>query len=327
VTLLLTRGDVRALLSLDECIEAVEAAFRLHGEERIPHPGVLGMHVADGGFHIKAALLPRSRSYFAAKVNGNFPGNPQRFALPAIQGILVLADADNGEPLAVMDSMEITLLRTGAATAVAAKYLARPESTVAAVCGCGNQGRIQLRALSRVLGLTRAFAWDVDPVRARACANELSGELGIEVIATADLAAAVSASDVCVTCTPSRVPFLRSEFLRPGTFVAAVGADSPEKQELDGSVLATSKVVVDVLAHCESIGELRHAIGAALMTRDSVHAELGQVVAGRRSGRASAAEIIVFDSTGTALQDVAAAAVAYEKAIRIRVGSSIALGA
>ena len=326
MTIVLSRSEVANLLTLDECLTAVEAAFRLHGEGRIAPPGVLGMPSKGGGFHLKAAFLPLARNYFAAKVNGNFSRNAERFGMPAIQGIVFLADAENGEPLALMDSIEITILRTGAATAVAAKHLARADSKTAVICGCGNQGRVQLRALSRVLALERVFAWDLDPARARACAKEWSGELGIEVSAAPDLAAAVSASDVCVTCTPARAPFLRREDLRPGTFVAAVGADSPEKQELHAGVLASSKVVVDVLEQCAVIGELHHAIEDGLMTRDGVHAELGQIVAGKRPGRESEEEVIVFDSTGTALQDAAAAAVVYEKAIRSGRGTALALG-
>lgn len=321
MALLLTRDQVARLLSLDECIVAVEHAFRLHGEGRVPAPGVLGMQMGAGGFHVKAAVLPLSRAWFAAKVNGNFPGNPDRFGLPAIQGTLVLADASNGEPLAVMDSIGITTLRTGAATAVAARRLARPDSRVATICGCGTQGRVQLQALSRALPLAKAFAWDVDASRSRLLATELSTQLGIAVEATADLAFALAQSDACVTCTPSRAPFLRREFLRPGTFVAAVGADSPEKQELDPAILAAATVVVDVLEQCAAIGELHHALEAGLMGRDGVHAQLGEVVAGVKPGRRSDAEIVVFDSTGTALQDVAAAALVYEKAVREGVGT------
>ena len=150
MTLILSRSEVASLLSLDDCIAAVEAAFRLHGEGRIPPPGILGMPAAGGGFHIKAALLPLARRYFAAKVNGNFSANAQRFGMPTIQGIVFLADAGNGEPLAVMDSIEITILRTGAATAVAAKHLAREGSQVATICGCGNQSEA-----ARRLGLNR----------------------------------------------------------------------------------------------------------------------------------------------------------------------------
>jgi len=133
-TLLLTRKDVSELLTLNDCVLAVEQAFRLHGEGRAPAPGVLGVHAQGGGFHIKAGTLLLGRNYFAAKTNANFPGNPAR-GLPTIQGVILLFDADNGQVLAVMDSMEITTLRTGAATAVAAKYLARKDARVIFLAG------------------------------------------------------------------------------------------------------------------------------------------------------------------------------------------------
>jgi alanine dehydrogenase len=137
VTLSLSRSEVARLLSLDECIAAVEEAFRLQGEGRLQTPGILAMPSTGGGFHVKAAVMGR---WFAAKINGNFSGNPARFGLPAIQGMIYLADAVNGAPLAVMDSVEITILRTGAATAIAAKHLARGDSRVVTICGCGHQG-------------------------------------------------------------------------------------------------------------------------------------------------------------------------------------------
>jgi alanine dehydrogenase len=312
MTLLLTRRDVAALLTLDECIAAVEKAFRLRGEGSLQPAGMLGVKAPGGGFHIKAALMGLR---FAAKVNGNFSGNPQQFGLPAIQGLIVLGDAENGRPLAVLDSIEITLQRTAAATAVAARHLARRGARTVTICGCGNQGFVQLRALARVLPLARAYAYDIDGERSRALAVALSSELGFEVSSTADLPAALAQSDVCVTCTPARKPFVRREWIRPGTFIAAVGADSPDKQELEPSLLAASKIVVDAIDQCAEIGELHHALAAGLVERSAVHAELGAIVAGRAPGRASEEEVIVFDSTGTALQDVAAAAVVYEKAI------------
>jgi alanine dehydrogenase len=314
-TLLLNRTDVAALLTLDECIAAVEEAFRLHAEGKSLPPGVLGVHARDGGFHIKAAGLELSRPYFAAKVNANFFRNAERHALPTIQGVVVLYDGENGRPLAVMDSMEVTTLRTGAATAVAAKYLARADSKTATVCGCGNQGRVQLRSLARVLPLERAYAYDRNEGRARDFADELSDELGIEVTAANDLTDAVRRSDVCVTCTPSKKYFLNREDVAAGTFVAAVGADNEDKQELDPRLFVSNKIVADILDQCASIGDLHHAVEAGVVTRADAHAELGEVIAGRKTGRTSDEEITIFDSTGTALQDVAAAAIVYEKAL------------
>jgi alanine dehydrogenase len=325
VTLVLTRRDVQSLLGDDECIAAVEAAFRLHAEGRSLAPGVLGVPSRGGGFHIKAAGLERGRLYFAAKTNANFSGNPRRNGLPAIQGVIVLCDGDDGRPLAVMDSIEVTIRRTAAATAVAARRLARRDARVVTICGCGRQGRAQLRALARVLPLERAYAFDADEVIARAYARELSGELDLDVRAVTDHGDAVRTSDVCVTCTPSRQPFLFREHVRPGTFVAAVGADSADKQELDPELLAGAIVVVDVLDQCASIGELHHALDAGVLTREGVHAELADLITGRRPGRRSEDEITIFDSTGTALEDVAAAALVYEKAAETGVGMTVAL--
>jgi alanine dehydrogenase len=323
-TLVLTRAQVEGLLGFDECIAAVEAAFRLHAEGKSLAPGVLGVRSREGGFHLKAAGLERGRLYFAAKTNANFPDNPRRHGWPAIQGVVVLCDGDDGRLLAVMDSIELTVRRTAAAAAVAARWLARPDAAVVTVCGCGNQGRAHLRALARVLPLRRAYAFDRDAAAARACAEQLSAELRIEITPVADHAEAVRDSDVCVTCTPSRRPFLRKDQVRPGTFIAAVGADSPDKQELEPALLAAGVVVADVLEQCASMGELHHALEAGAITRADVHAELAEVVTGGKPGRRSRDEITIFDSTGTALEDVAAAAVVYEKAVAAGIGLSVA---
>jgi len=315
-TLLLTRSDVVDLLDLDMCISAVEAAFRLHGEGRA-QTGVLGIHVPGGGFHIKAGTLHLSRPYFAAKTNANFPANPAR-GLPTIQGVIVLADAELGTPLAILDSMEITTLRTGAATAVAAKYLAREDARTVGLIGCGNQGWVQLRAVRRVRPLTAACVYDRDRRRAEDLARVLGPELGMTIDVATGPAAAARAADIVVTCTSAQHPILDVGDIAPGTFVAAIGADNPEKQEIAPALLAASRVVVDVLDQAATMGDLHHAIAAGVMTRGDVAAELGQIVAGRAAaswgGRQSRDDVIVFDSTGMALQDVAAAAAVYERA-------------
>jgi len=313
--LLLTRSDVASLLTLDDCIGGVEAAFRLHAEGRTLPPAVLGVPSGDGGFHIKTAGLTMERTWFAMKCNANFPGNPARLGMPAIQGVIVLCDGDNGAPLAVLDSAEITILRTGAATAVAAKHLAREDARVATICGCGNQGRVQLRALTRVRALDRVFAFDADAAAAAAFAAEMALACGIAVEAVADLATAVRASDICVTCTPSRRYILHAEDVRPGTFVAGVGADSETKWEIDPRLFARARVVVDSLDQCAVIGDLHHALEAGAITRDAVHAELVDLIAGRVAGRATPEEITLFDSTGVALEDVGAALVVYQRAL------------
>src|SRR5260221_7413379 len=172
-TLIFSRSDVERLLTLDECIAAVEDVFAQHAQGKTAPPGVLGMHAQDGGSHIKAALLTLARSYFAAKTNSNFAQNGARHGLPTIQGVVVLCDATNGFPLAVMDSISITALRTAAATAVAAKYLARKDSAIALVCCCGTQGAMQARALCRVRKPRRIEAYDQDAKKTAAFARDL----------------------------------------------------------------------------------------------------------------------------------------------------------
>ena len=322
---ILSRRQVLELLSLRDCIAAVENAFRLHADGGTLGPGVLAVPAGRGGFHIKAAGLLGPRSYFAAKTNANFPDNPERFGLPTIRGTVVLADAETGEPLAMMDSASVTALRTGAATAVAAKYLARSDSRAATVVGCGAQGAIQLAAIAAVLPLERVWVLDADPVRAQGLAAQTQADLGIRVSVATDLHAALRESDVCVTCTPSRRPFVFCDDVPPGVFIAAVGADNRGKQELEPALVASSTLVVDVLEQCAESGELQHALAAGLMTRGDVHAEMSDVIAGRRPGRTRDDEITVFDSTGTALQDVAAAIVVYDKALARGCGTEVSL--
>ena len=322
-TLILTRRDVAALLSIEECTKAVEHVFRLYGEGKTQTPGVLGVPASDGGFHIKAGVLQLNHPYFAAKINANFPQNPKRLGLPTIQGVIVLSDSANGYPLAVMDSTEITGQRTAAATAVAAKYLARPESKTLTICGCGIQGRASLHALVGLFPLEQIFAYDIDSTRSAKFANDLSAELTIAIKAVDQLKVAALQSDICITCTPSRQFYLRREDIAPGTFVAAVGADNEDKQELDPGLLAESKVVADLVEQCATIGELHHALEQKLMTKDQVHAELGDVIAATKPGRTSSDEVIVFDSTGMALQDVITSALVYEKATQQGAGTTI----
>jgi ornithine cyclodeaminase/alanine dehydrogenase-like protein (mu-crystallin family) len=184
---------------------------------------------------------------------------------------------------------------------------------------------MQLAAIAAVLPLQRAWVLDVEHTRAESMAARARASLGLEVRAAKDLREALRGSDVCVTCTPARRAFVGAADVAPGTFIAAVGADAHGKQELEPALVASSTVVVDVLAQCAEIGELQHVLAAGLMAREQVHAELGEVVVGRRPGRTRSDEITIFDSSGTALQDVAAAVAVYERARAGRQGTEVSL--
>ena len=289
MTLFLNRDEIVKLLTIDDCIDAVERVFRDGGE---------ATSIGLGHFHVKAAIVGNR---CAVKVNGNFPGNPERYGLPTIQGLIMLADSERGTPLAVLDSISITALRTAAASAVAAKYLAKRDAKTITIVGCGTQAHAQLDAIKRVRPIERVFAVDVDRAKAEAIGDVRS------------LDDAVRESDIIVTCTTSTTPFLGKQHLHPGLFIAAVGADNPRKSELTPELMASAKIVADVLEQAATMGDLHHALDAGAMSRADVFGELADVIRGK--GRTSDDEIFVFDSTGTALQDVAVASIAYERAV------------
>jgi ornithine cyclodeaminase/alanine dehydrogenase-like protein (mu-crystallin family) len=321
VTLLLAKHDVERLLTPPACMEAVEEAFRRLAHGEVPPPAILGMHGGDGSFHVKAGFLTLDRPYFAAKLNANFPQNGAKHGLPTIQGAVLLLDASNGAPLAIMDSISITALRTAAATAVAAKYLAPKECDTLLLCGCGGQAGAQLAAVLSIRKPRRIEVYDVDAAKAKA----LAGRIGAD--STADLRGAVAKSDIVITCTTAKRFFVTRDMVKPGTFIAAVGADHEEKSEIEPALLAAAKVVTDLTEQAARIGDLHHAIEAGALSAADVYAELAEVVAGLKPGRESADEIVVFDSTGTGLQDVAAAIAAYRRALDAGAGQLFELAA
>ena len=304
--LLLGRRDIAGLIGPADWVAAVETGFRAAAEGRAAAPLPMEIGGSGGAFHAKGAALQLDRHYVALKLNGNFPGNADR-GLPTIQGAILLCDGESGALLAIMDSIEVTLRRTAAATALAARHLARPDSRTLLVCGCGAQGRAQLRALREVLPLAQCLAWDRDFGRAQQYGREEGAE------AVADLPKG-DAADVVVTCTTATEPFLGPDQVGPGTFVAAVGADSSAKNEVKPALFEAALVVADVRAQCAAMGDLRHALAAGV-DPGCVHAELAELVSGAKPGRTSPEQITLLDSTGTALQDVASAAMIYERAL------------
>jgi ornithine cyclodeaminase/alanine dehydrogenase-like protein (mu-crystallin family) len=323
--LLLSRADVARLMDFPAYVEAVEAGFRAAESKKALAPPAAAFHVPGGSYHAKAAaLLAGDPPVMAIKLNGNYPGNPAANGLPTVQGVIYLADATNGRPLALMDSIEVTINRTGAATTLAARHLARRGSRVATICGAGVQGRIQARAITAAARLDTIHVWDIRPEAAQKLARELAQDLKADIRPSADLAV-TRESDIIVTATSSKAAFLTPELVRPGTFIAAVGADNDDKSEIAPALYATSLAVVDSRAQAAEIGDLHHALAARAVTPDHVHAALGEVIAGARPGRTDDSSITLFDSTGMGLQDVAAAAAVYRRALERGAGQRLPL--
>ena len=320
MTRLLSKDDVAEVLSLEDCVTAVERAFDDYASGRLPKSESLGVVADQGTFHVKAARA----DVFAAKINANFPANPTTHGLPTIQGVIVVMDLARGSLRGVLDSTLITTLRTAAATAVAAKYLARESASVAAVIGCGALGRATAEALRVVRPLTQVRLWDASEAARDRCARELAATTDVEVVPARSLEASLADADIVVTCTPAKTPFLEAHHARPGLFIAAVGADNPQKCEISPHLMARTLIVPDLTDQAATMGDLHHAIAAGLVTKTDVHGELGDVISGRVPARTSDDQIFLFDSTGTALQDVVVASLALDRAARRGLGMETA---
>ncbi len=300
--------QLRALVREDHALEAVTAAFKALSRGRVVQPPPLGMDLEEvrGEVHVKGAYL-QGEEVFAMKVASGFYRNRER-GLPTGSGLVLVFDAATGFPKALLqDNGYLTELRTGAAGALAARFLTRDTPLRVGVIGAGAQARYQMRALARVRSLDAVRVWSPVPQEVEAYREEMEPELGAMVEAGATAEEAVRGAELVVTVTPSRDPILRYDWLAPGATVVAVGSDGPEKQELAGEILGRAdKVVVDSREQCMGLGETHHAVKDGHLDPGAIYAELGEVVLGTRPGR-EADELIVCDLTGVGAQDAAMA--------------------
>ena len=318
--LVLREKEIRRLLDMASCLEAVEQAFTAYATGGAELPAVINLEVPEhrGEIHVKAGHL-RGGSHYAVKIASGFYDNPSR-GLPQNDGMVLVFDAATGAPAALLfDNGFITDLRTGAAGGVAAKHLARRDAGVVGLIGCGTQARYQLEALALVRPFREARIFGRRPERARACAEELARHPGMppgsRFTAVGSVREAVEGADIVISITASRTPLIRADWLAPGMHLTAVGSDGPDKQELEPEVLARAdRVVADSLPQCLRLGEIHHAVAAGLLTPDRVAAELGAITAGLKPGRGDDREITVCDLTGLGVQDVASAALLLRRA-------------
>ncbi len=315
---------IQGLVGLGEAIPAVEAAFRslALGEATLPEVINVELPEVEGEFHVKGAYL-RGHRYFAVKTASGFYRNPTK-GLPVGSGMIVAFDATTGSPaFLLLDNGYLTELRTAAAGAVAAKYLAPRQVETVGVVGSGVQARYQVRALVHVRSPHRLVAYGRDKGRLRAYLAEMGKELGLDV-EMAPGVREVAVADVVITATNARSPLVMAPMIHPRLHITAMGADSPGKQELDPLVMARAdKVVVDSLGQCLRYGELHHAVEAGVMAASRVHGELGDVVAGKRAGRQAEDEVTVADLTGVGVQDAAMAELSCRLAEEKGVGNDL----
>ena len=313
--LILSQDEVQSCLPMGKTIQAVRDAYVAFAKGRVQLPPVVHLDVKqyNGEVDIKSGFV-EDFGIIGTKIASGYYDN-HKLGLPPGIAVIVLMDLKTSMPIAVMDGTHITAYRTGAAGAVAADVLARKNSRTVGIVGTGTQGRMQVLALKEIFKIDEVRAWDILEDSAERYAKEMSERIGIEVNAFAEIEDVVRGADVIVTVTPSRQALVKKDWISEGVHINAIGADGPGKQELDPHIVAMAdKIVVDSLAQCRKIGEIQHALGQNLITENDVHAEIGQILIGEKPGREADKEITLFDSTGLAAQDIAAAHVVYKQA-------------
>lgn len=311
-TLIITQQEIEQALTLNDYISIIEEVHARHARHEVFDPDLLHADVQKGEFHIKTGgLIYPEHQYYGVKLNGGFPENRQLYHLPNILGIIYICDARNGYPLAIMDSVTISRFRTGAATAVAAKYLAPAGKIRLGITGYGAQAEVQLQALLNVCDIQEIRVSGRNPEKARTFAENWQDKLPCPIFQDS-IENTVRQSNILVTTTPSRHYYIKKEWVTPGTFIAAIGADSPGKQELEPELVASAIVVADIKKQVCRVGESQHAIRQHLMDDKDIYAELGEIITAQKDKPASN-RTVIYDSTGTALQDIGVGIEIYKK--------------
>jgi ornithine cyclodeaminase/alanine dehydrogenase-like protein (mu-crystallin family) len=322
--LYLSRADVRRALPMPAAIAAMKEALIDLGAGGVTMPPRTKMSLPGGAGAV--LLMPSSSALekkMAVKFLTQFPGN-RSVGLPLIQALVILADAADGRPLAILDGRALTSLRTGAIAGLATAALARAESSVAAVFGAGTQARALLEAVASVREIHDARIFDTVPGAAAEMASEMGASLGLALTAAVDPAAALRGADIVCTATTAKAPVFEDRDLEPGSHINAVGVFQPEFAEIPPETVQRARVVVDQReAAFEEAGDLLRPFAAGLIGRGHFSTELGEILAGKAPGRRGPLEITLFKSVGLAVQDLYAASRAYASALRLGIGTEL----
>ena len=326
--LLLSRRDVETVLTMEDCLAAVEAAFAelAHGRAVMPQRAAIRVEEHGGLFLGMPAHIGGETNALGVKAVTVYPDNPSRHDLPTTLGTLLLCDPATGKAIAVMDAGYLTAVRTGAASGVATRLLAREDASTCVVFGAGVQARKQLEAVHLVRRLRRVEVLDIDPAARQRFVEEMGSGLGVEIRGTEDAERAVGNADLVITASSSHEPLFDGDWLRPGAHVNNIGSHSPGARELDTKTILRSKLVADLREAClAEAGDLLIPIREGAVTEDKIHASLGEIVIGEKPGRTDPEEITVFKSCGLAIQDLSTARAVYDAARERGVGTEVEL--
>jgi len=320
--IVLSETDARSLVSIEDAIEAVESCFVSMARGTAQNFPVVreAQAVADAVFGVKSGA-DFAGGVLGLKAGGYWPHNLARGETNH-QSSTLLFSPETGRASALVSANYLTGVRTGASSAIATKYLSRPDAKALTLIGTGGQSAWQLRATAAVRDLTEVHAWDMSEANLAAFGKVVE-ELGLAFHAHSDRAEAVAAADIIVTVTPSQAALVEKAWVRPGTHISAMGADTKGKQELDPALVASAALYYDELEQVKTIGDFQHAFGQGLITEASLRGSIGQVIAGLAPGRQSEDEITIFDGTGVALQDLVVAEIAVREARARGLGAEV----
>ncbi|MFB3764717.1 MAG: alanine dehydrogenase [Methanotrichaceae archaeon] len=315
----LSEEDVKSVLNMDEAIAAVESAFKDHGlgKTQMPPKSYLYFTKYNGDLRTMPACL-ESLGAAGVKIVNVHPKNPG-IGLPTVMALVVLNSTETGAPIAVMGATYLTNMRTGAAGAIAAKYLARPRSKIVGMIGAGVQARTQLLGLSRVLKIERVIVTDHHMESAKAFERDARRFLDCDYRLMTDPKDACDC-DILITTTPARAPVVKSEWVKAGTHINAIGADARGKQELESAITKRAKVIVDDMAQAVHSGEVNVPISEGVLKPEEIYAQIGEILTGAKPGRTSDDEITIFDSTGLAIQDISTGTIVYKRSLEFGKG-------
>lgn len=324
---LVDQDSIRQMMQIGEVIEAVEKAFtRLDaGQVNLPPVMSLDMPEIKGEVHVKGAHITGDTN-LTIKIATGFYNNPL-LGLPSGAGLMLVFSAQTGFPQAILlDNGYLTNLRTAAAGAIAAKYLARENLKTVGVVGAGEQGRLQVIALANVRKFNQVLIYDQNHDILEPYAEYIKQTLGVDCRPVNSVDQVVTGSDMVVTATPSTKPFIQADWIRPGLHITAVGADAPYKQELHSQVLSRADLLVcDLKTQCFERGELHHGLVDGTIGVGHPIVELGQLTSGKHPGRTGGSQVTICDLTGVGVQDAAIGSLCYQRTQEMKIGSRLAL--
>ena len=323
-TLLLTKKDIKKCLDMSKCLDIVEQVFKAHGEGKVVMPAKLGLDLGEtSGWPSYDAFMNAMPAYLGPndaaglKWAGGWKQNPRK-GLPYVMATVLLIDCQTGSLLSVMEGSYITNIRTGAATGVAAKYLAKKDSKIVAIIGAGLQGRMQIRALSSLFSLEDIRVMDTNPEVKERFVVEMGEELGLSIRKVKNHQEAVDGADIVVTATSFHGILIKREWVSPGTFIASVGS----YPEVDPEIISNAdKTIVDSWAQNKHRGELSALVKEGKFSEKDLYGELGEVVAGKKTGRDNNQQILVSCLIGLGSHDVGCAHHVYQEAKKRGLGT------